>query len=102
MHWGIGYWGAFVLVLLIAFAGGIAIERIVIRPVENAPLVTIVIVTVGLFLVVNGAAVRIWTGLIRQFPAAFPTRPIRVGDVAFSLEDLGTIGVSIGAVVLLW
>ena len=34
---GIGYWGAFGLTLLIAFVGGIALERIVVRPVEGKP-----------------------------------------------------------------
>jgi branched-chain amino acid transport system permease protein len=33
MHRGISYWPAFVLTLAIAFVGGVATERILIRPV---------------------------------------------------------------------
>ncbi|HMJ40125.1 MAG TPA: branched-chain amino acid ABC transporter permease, partial [Verrucomicrobiae bacterium] len=53
---GISYWIAFPLTLVIAFAGGILIERIVIRPVERAPVLTMVIVTLGLATLVNGLA----------------------------------------------
>jgi Branched-chain amino acid ABC-type transport system, permease components len=42
------YWPAFVLTLVIAFGGGVALERIVIRPVESSSVLTIVIVTLGL------------------------------------------------------
>src|SRR2546422_10671896 len=47
MNHGVSYWLAFALTLLIAFAGGAALERTLIRPVENRPEITIVIVTIG-------------------------------------------------------
>jgi branched-chain amino acid transport system permease protein len=102
MQWGLSYWPAFFATLAIAFVGGIATERVVIRPVEGSGVVTIVIVTIGLLILLEGAAAWIWTPEIRTFPSAFPTRGIHVGGVTFSLQDLGTIAVSIGAVVVLW
>src|SRR5207249_9929282 len=42
---GLSYWAAFLATLVIAFVGGLLIERIVLRPVEDAPILTIVIVT---------------------------------------------------------
>jgi branched-chain amino acid transport system permease protein len=102
VHHGFSYWGAFFLTVAISFAGGVAVERAVIRPVERAPVLTVVIVTLGLFFVVNGAARWIWTPETRSLPNAFSTRPIEVAGVAFSIQDLGTIAVSLGAVALLW
>jgi branched-chain amino acid transport system permease protein len=99
---GLSYWGAFFLTVAISFAGGVAVERAVIRPVERAPVLTVVIVTLGLFFVVNGAARWLWSPETRSLPNAFSTRPIDVAGVAFSIQDLGTIGVSLGAVALLW
>jgi branched-chain amino acid transport system permease protein len=96
------YWPAFVVTLVAAFVGGLAIHRVVIRPVERGSELTIVIVTIGLLLVLNGAATWIWTGEVRAVESPFPTRTIDVGGVAISLQDLGTIAVSIGVVVLLW
>ncbi len=95
------YWPAFVLTLLIAFGGGVALERVVIRPVERAPVLSVVILSIGLLILVNGLSSWIWGSDVKSFPSAFSTRPIRVGGVAFSIQDLGVIGVSLGAVALL-
>jgi branched-chain amino acid transport system permease protein len=102
IHHGFSYWPAVGLTVLIAFAGGVAVERVVISPVEGRSVVTVAIVTVGLFFLLNGAAFWIWSGEVKTFPSAFPTRPIRVAGVAFSIQDLGIIGVALAAVVLLW
>ena len=102
LEWGLGYWAAFFVTLLISFLGGIAIERLVIRPVERGGLLAIVIVTVGLFLLFDGLALRIWGGLPRDFPPAISGSPVRVGGVAFSVQDIVTVCVTIGAVILLW
>jgi branched-chain amino acid transport system permease protein len=102
VHRGLSYWAAFFLTVAISFAAGVAVERVVIRPVESAPVLTVVIVTLGLFFLVNGAARWIWTPEVRSLPNAFSTRPIDVAGVAFSIQDLGNIGVSLAAVGLLW
>jgi branched-chain amino acid transport system permease protein len=98
---GLGFWGSFVLTLAIAFAGGVAVERIVIRPVESRPVLTIVIVTIGLLILVNGLTARIWGGDVKKFPSPFSTRPIHVGGAAFSIQDVGIVGVCLAAVVAL-
>ncbi len=95
------YWPAFALTLLIAFGSGVALERIVIRPVERGPVLPVVIITIGLLILVNGLSSWIWGSDVKSFPSAFSTRPIRVAGVAFSIQDLGIIGVSLGAVALL-
>src|SRR4030095_13655594 len=56
MQAGLPYWGTFLATVAIAFVGGLLIERIVIRPVENAPILTIVIVTLGLLVIFNSVA----------------------------------------------
>jgi branched-chain amino acid transport system permease protein len=101
MDHGLGFWPAFALTLAIAFVGGVALERTIIRPVENAPVLVVVILTIGLLILINGATTWIWGGAAKQFHGPFSTRPIHVGGVAFSIQDFGTIGVSIVAVVLL-
>jgi len=101
MDHGLGFWPAFALTLAIAFVGGVTIERTIIRPVENAPVLVVVILTIGLLILINGATTWIWGGAAKQFHGPFSTRPIHVGGVAFSIQDFGTIGVSIVAVVLL-
>jgi branched-chain amino acid transport system permease protein len=101
IHHGLSYWEAFFLTLAISFAGGVALERAAIRPVERAPVLTVVIVTLGLFFLVDGAARWFWSSETRTLPTAFSTRPINVAGVAFSIQDLGNIAVSLGVVALL-
>jgi len=101
MNHGLSFWTAFPIVLAIAFAGGVAIERVVIRPVEDAPVLTIVIITLGLALLLNGLMSVIWGGANRQFTGPFSTRTIDVGGVPISVQDIGIVAVSVGLVVLL-
>jgi branched-chain amino acid transport system permease protein len=101
MNHGLSFWAAFPLVLAIAFAGGVVIERVVIRPVESAPVLTIIIVTLGLALLLNGLMSVIWGGGERQFQGPFSTETTDVAGVPISRQDVGIVVVSIGLVVLL-
>jgi branched-chain amino acid transport system permease protein len=98
---GLSFWAAFPIVLAIAFAGGVAIERTIIRPVENAPVLTIVIVTLGLALLLNGLSFVIWGGANRQFHGPFSTRTIDLAGVPISVQDIGIVAVSFVLVALL-
>jgi branched-chain amino acid transport system permease protein len=96
------YWPAFAFTLGASFAGGIAIHQTIIRPVERGSVLRVVIVTIGLLLLLNGAMTWIWGGEVRAVENPFPTRTIDVGGVAISLQDLGTIAVVLVTVVVLW
>ncbi|MDX6478331.1 MAG: branched-chain amino acid transport system permease protein [Gaiellaceae bacterium] len=101
VHHGMPFWGAFFLTLALSFLGGVALERVVIRPVESAPVLTVVIVTLGLAILLNGFTSVEWGSDVKKFPSPFPTRPIHAGGVAFSIQDLGVIAVSIALVLAL-
>jgi branched-chain amino acid transport system permease protein len=101
MNQGLSFWEAFPIVLLIAFAGGIAIERTIIRPVENQPVITVVIVTLGLAVLLTGLMSLIWGGGNRPFRGPFSTRTIDVGGVPISVQDIGIVAVSFALVALL-
>jgi branched-chain amino acid transport system permease protein len=96
---GVSYWIAFPLTLVAAFVGGIVIQRIVIRPVERAPILTLVIVTLGLATLLNGLAGFIFGYVPRSFPSPFSAQTVDILGAPASYRDLGVIAVS--AVVLL-
>jgi branched-chain amino acid transport system permease protein len=99
---GLPYWVAFFATLVIAFVGGLLIERIVIRPVENAPILTIVIVTIGLLVILNSVAGWIYSYIQKPFPSPFPAKPIKLGNIVFGAHDLGEIGLTLGVLLLLF
>jgi len=102
MQQGVPMWVAFPGTVVIAFVGGVALERIVIRPVERASPLTIVIVTLGLLITFNALAGWFWGYQLKTFPSPFPSEPIHVGGVTFSAQDLGVIGVSLAVLLALY
>jgi branched-chain amino acid transport system permease protein len=101
MNHGLSFWEAFPIVLAIAFAGGIAIERVLIRPVETAPVLTVVILTLGLALLLNGLMKVVWGDYDRNFKGGFSNRTVTLAGAHIAIQYLGMIGVLVAAVVLL-
>jgi branched-chain amino acid transport system permease protein len=99
---GMSYWPAFALTLLAAFAGGVTIERVLIRPVEGRSPLVIVIVTIGLLIALNGLVGWIWGAGIKAVETPFPEGTVDVGGVAISKLDIGTFVVCLATVLVLW
>ena len=99
---GWSYWPAFVATLVFSFGFGVATHRVVIRPVERGNVLRVVIVTIGLLIALNGFVVWKWSGEQRQLRSPFPSETKEVGGVAISVQDIGTIAVAVGIVLLLW
>src|SRR6202161_85879 len=97
---GLPFWLAFLVTLVISFIGGMVIERVVIRPVENAPVLAAVVVTIGLLLIFNSLAGWIYTYTVQDFPSPFPDRPLL--GALITTRDLGVIGVTLVMLVLLF
>ncbi len=97
---GMPYWAAFFLTLVFAFVLGVLIERIVIRPVENAPVLAVVVVFIALLLIFNSVTGWIFTYTIKTFPSPFPAQPI-FGRY-LSSHELGAILVTLVVLALLY
>src|SRR5215467_15899548 len=100
----LNYYLAFGLTIAVSIAGGFLLERVVIRPVEKAPPLTVVLVTLGLFFVVNGLAGLIWSYVIKPFPGppGFPQAPVSLGGVYVGMQDLFLIGMTVVLLALLY
>ena len=97
---GMPFWAAYLLTLIISFLGGMVIERVVIRPVENAPVLAAVIVTIGLLLIFNSLAGWIYSYTVQDFPSPFPDRP--VFGALMTTRDVGVIAVTLAMLILLF
>jgi branched-chain amino acid transport system permease protein len=90
---GVPYWLAFVLTVGISFVLGVLIERIIIRPVENAPVLAVVTVFIALLVILNSVTGWIYTYTIKSFPSPFP-ESMALGRF-MSPHELGAIGVTL-------
>ena len=77
-------------------------HRVVIRPVERGDVLRVVIVTIGLLIAINGFVIWHWSGEPQALASPFGTGTIDIGGVVISWQDVGTIIVTLGIVVLLW
>jgi branched-chain amino acid transport system permease protein len=97
---GMPYWPAFLLTVVFAFVLGVVIERVIIRPVENAPVLAVVVVFIALLVILNSVTGWIFTYTIKPFPSPFPAEPI-FGKYITS-HDGGAIGVTLVVLLLLY
>jgi branched-chain amino acid transport system permease protein len=97
---GLPFWGAFAITLVVSFLGGMLIERALIRPVENAPVLAAVVVTIALLLIFNSVAGWIYSYTVQDFPSPFPDRP--VFGALITTRDLGVIAVTLIMLLLLF
>jgi branched-chain amino acid transport system permease protein len=99
--WGLSYWAAFFLTLPIAFVIGFVLQVLVIRPVQHS-VIAVVIVTVGLFILIDGIVTWIWGADLKFMKAPFGNTVYHAGGVAFARQDIGVLAVSILSVIALW
>lgn len=98
---GYSYWIAFGVALVCGLLLGAAIERVFIRPVEGKPEINAVILTLGLFVVINSLAAIIFGSRYRSFPAPFGVRGLRIGDASIALTGFGVFTIVSVVVVML-
>jgi branched-chain amino acid transport system permease protein len=98
---GIPYWGAFFITVAVAFVGGVIIERVIIQPVENAPILSVVIVFIGLLVIFNSVAGWLYTYTIKPFPSPFPSQPL-FGNSYVSSHELGSMSVTLIVLLLVF
>ncbi len=98
---GVPYWGAFVLTVVVSFAMGTVIERVLIRPMTNAPILSAVGVFIGLLLIINAMDGWIFDYIIKPFPSPFGGgQPMLHGFI--SAHELGETAVTLIVLLLVY
>jgi branched-chain amino acid transport system permease protein len=100
INWGMPYWVAFVAAIALSFVIGVTIERVLIRPMVNAPILSNVGVFVGLLLIINSLSGWFFDYTIKQFPTPFPDRAMFGGYV--SGHQLGSTGVTLAVLLAVY
>ena len=94
------------MVLSAVLAAGI--ERVLIRPFDPSDHLPVVIITLGLFLIINSLAGEIWSFQTRRFQSPFPNDPLgdrfEIFGARLQYSALGlwvTLGFMLGAIWLI-
>ena len=98
---GLPYWAAFFITVIVSFVAGVAIERVIIRPVENAPVLAVVTVFIGLLVIFNSIAGWVFSYTIKPFPSPFPEQPF-FGNSYMSSHEIGSMAITMVLLVLLF
>ena len=100
IKWGLSYWEAFFATLAIAFVLGTVLELALVRPVQHRSVIAAVIVTVGLFILIDGVVNWIWGGDYKVMPSPFGNGSFDVGGVAIPHLYVGMLAVVFASVLL--
>ena len=96
-------WSAGVLVtLLLAVAVALVIERLVLRPLIGEPIISMIMVTIGLSSILRAAVNAIWGPQPRSFPSFLPSGDVALGPVILSADRLLSIPIALGVLAALW
>jgi branched-chain amino acid transport system permease protein len=101
MQWDMPYWVAFLGTVAASFITGVAIERVLFRPIRHAPALSHVVIFIALFAILNSLAGSIWDYSVRSFPTPFGSRSL-IGEGLMSSHDAGMIGVTLLMLALLY
>jgi len=93
---------AFLLTPIICGGIGILLERVLIRPLVGEPVVSIIMVTIGLAITLRAFAGMIWSYDTLDFPHVFSEEAIKISGIIISPVDIWVILVSLGLVILLF
>jgi branched-chain amino acid transport system permease protein len=80
---------------------GVVIERVIIRPVENAPVLAVVTVFIGLLVIFNSIAGWVFSYTIKPFESPFPQQPL-FGNRYMSSHEIGSMGITLVLLLLLF
>ena len=98
---GLPYWVAFFLAVAISFAGGLLIERVIVRPVEKSSALSVIIVLIGLLVIFNSLAGWIFSYTIKSFPSPFPENA-QYNLPYLSWHEFGMIMVTLAVLALVF
>lgn len=93
IDFGLNFYASFAITMVFSIVLGLAVERLILRPLIGEPIISVIMVTLGLTYVLRGLVIMIWGNDIRQFNV-FPEAPIDLWGVKLSYLYLWSMGIS--------
>ncbi|MCA3275052.1 MAG: branched-chain amino acid ABC transporter permease [Roseomonas sp.] len=98
---GLPYWVAFAGTLVVSFVMGALVERLIMRPVQHAPILTHVGVYIGMLLIIGNLTGWVFGYTTKVFPSPFEGGGPMLGGL-FSAHQLGSVVVTLAVLILVY
>ncbi len=94
LDFGLNFFASFLLTMAFSVLLGLAVERLVLRPLIGEPIISIIMVTLGLTYILRGFVIMLWGNDIRQFNI-FPQEPIDLWGIKLTYLYVWSTGISL-------
>ena len=90
----------------LGMAVGLLLEKLAVEPARGAPVVTLIIITIGASILLRGLAALVWDKKIHPLPAFSGDAPLVIGGTGGTAtllpQTLWVLGATLAAVAALW
>ncbi|MBU0513586.1 MAG: branched-chain amino acid ABC transporter permease [Proteobacteria bacterium] len=91
---------AFLMTMAVAVLVGLAVERLVLRPMIGEPIISVIMVTIGLAYVLKGLLIMQWGNDTKPFPKVVDVDPLQLGGVSIDLVEASAVVVAVVLLIL--
>src|SRR5262245_4358861 len=91
IRFGFSYWLVLLVTIVVSGVMGVILEKIVVRPIMDAPIFSIVIATIGASTIMRSSAGIVYGYDVLPLPTIFSKEPMRLGIFSFTMIDIGFI-----------
>jgi len=92
VRYKVPFYATILITLVFAIVLGLLIERLILRPMIGEPVISVIMLTLGLSAVLRAIVQGIWGTDTRPFPQVFPTEPVHLGPFPISQGYLWSVG----------
>ncbi|AEA47018.1 branched-chain amino acid ABC transporter permease [Archaeoglobus veneficus] len=97
---GLPLWASVIIAVILSAFVGFIIEKAVLKPLIGEPILSVIMVTLGLAYMIRGLVLAIWGPDIRAFPQIFPPGSFEVFGVIIPYVYLGGLVLSLVAIAV--
>ena len=90
------------LAVVVGAVGGAVTERVLLRPLRNESIDTVMLVMIGVGIVMTNAELLVWGGVAKSIPHPFPTAPVVVGPFSIAPLRLFVLGAAAALIAVAW
>jgi branched-chain amino acid transport system permease protein len=93
---------AALMAIIVTAAVGVALNKLAIEPARGAPVVSLIIITIGASIFIRGATQLVFDKQLHRFPAFSGDQPILIGGATILPQSIWVIAGALAVFVCLW